>query len=321
MIKVKQNNIRKCTFTILLLILTTGVFSQSKWLELQSRHTGETLKARVVLPPGYDQGKKHYPVLYFLHGWQSSPENWNFLLDWDGLLASLCNEGKVDPFILVLPDSGDDGESWYSDYLDGRAYSRYLIEELIPAVDRTYRTIPKARGIGGFSMGGYGAYKLMATYPHLFSAVSSVSGMLSLKTLTFGWKLIPLRLFSNTFRHLCENVFGTTVEAWRQNDPLTLLVAFYQKAPELFRQKAFYIAVGTKDEFFAQNQAQEVADFLESKDANFTYRRVVGARHNFFFLRSCLESLFQFHSDNFATNFTARDRRNTGERSLAKLGL
>ncbi len=285
--------------TVLLLFLAAGTLAQGRWLQIQSRYTGEKLQALVVLPPDYEETERNYPVLYFLHGWQSSPQNWDFLLDWDQLLAELCTEGEVEPFILVLPDSGDDGESWYSNYLDGRAYERYLTEELIRAVDRSYRTDPKARAIGGFSMGGYGAYKLMAKYPHLFGAASSVSGMLSLRTLTFGWKLTTLRLFSNTFRHLCENVFGATIEDWQQNDPLSLLMRLERDAPELFSQRAFYIAVGTKDEFFAQTQAQEVVDFLESKGANYTYRRVAGGRHNFFFLRSCLKSLFQFHSENF----------------------
>lgn len=289
------------TIFILLLVFSAMVSAQSRWLEIQSRYTGENLQSLVVLPPGYEQEQQHYPVLYFLHGWQSSPQNMELLLDWDGLVEDLCSKGKVDPFILVLPSSGDGGESWYSNYRDGRAYERYLTEELIRTIDRTFRTIPRAqsRGIGGFSMGGYGAYKLMTKYPSHFGAVSSVSGMLSLETLSFGWKLKTLRLFSYTFRHLCENVFGPTVEDWQRNDPKTLLVGFQSKMPAVYRQKSFYIAVGSKDEFMAQNQAQEVVDFLQTTGADYTYRKVPGARHNFFFLRSCLESLFEFHSINF----------------------
>ena len=49
-------------------------------------------------------------------------------------------------------------------------------------------------------MGGFGAFKLIAKYPHLFGSASSVSGILSLETPDL-WleSLPPLRLFSNTF--------------------------------------------------------------------------------------------------------------------------
>ncbi|HOB21704.1 MAG: hypothetical protein GX766_07385 [Firmicutes bacterium] len=292
----------KFKFTLLFLLLSTVAFSHSnQWIQIQSRLTGEELKASVVLPPGYEEDARRYPVLYFLHGWESSPFNLQLLLDWGELLAELCAQGKASPFIIVIPESGDAGRSWYSDYTDGRAYEGYLIKELIPFIDRNFRTIPtpKGRGIAGFSMGGFGAFKLIAKYPHLFGSASSVSGILSLETLTFGWKLTPLRLFSNTFRHLSEEVFGLTVEDWQRNDPKTLLVRLAENLPQVYAQRSFFVVVGNKDEFFCHKHAEELVAFFSETGADYVYLKVPGGRHNFFFLRSCLDEVFQFHSEKF----------------------
>src|SRR5690625_6681020 len=46
-------------------------------------------------------------------------------------------------------------------------YADYLIDELIPAIDETYRTIPEAaaRGVFGKSSGGFGALHLSFSHP------------------------------------------------------------------------------------------------------------------------------------------------------------
>ena len=57
-------------------------------------------------------------------------------------------------------------------------YEDYLVEEIIPFVDRTYRTLPDRahRAISGKSSGGYGAMVQSMRHPELFSAVANHSG-------------------------------------------------------------------------------------------------------------------------------------------------
>jgi S-formylglutathione hydrolase FrmB len=50
------------------------------------------------------------------------------------------------------------------------------------------RILPK-RGLGGMSMGGFGAMKLGLKYPHLFQSVSSQSGLLDIELLKDKWML------------------------------------------------------------------------------------------------------------------------------------
>ncbi len=81
--------------------------------------------------------------------------------------------------IVVLPDCwtifGD------AQYLNASAlgrYEDYLIEELIPYVDATHRTLPRRehRAISGKSSGGYGAIVQAMRHPEMFSAVACHSG-------------------------------------------------------------------------------------------------------------------------------------------------
>jgi putative tributyrin esterase len=73
----------------------------------------------------------------------------------------------------------DGGRGFYCDAVDGPAYERSLLDDVIGFVDRTFHTIPEREGrvIGGLSMGGYGAIKLALKYPQLFcSAVAHSAG-------------------------------------------------------------------------------------------------------------------------------------------------
>jgi len=129
----------------------------------------------VYLPPGYDQSKQHYPVIYYLHGFSGtdsiSPSMKN-ILD----LGILKN--KIRPYILVIADhftlySG----SFYSNSSLTGNWSDFEAIELVSYMDKNFRTIPNrsARGIGGHSMGGYGALKIAMMYPEVFSCVYALS--------------------------------------------------------------------------------------------------------------------------------------------------
>ena len=73
---------------------------------------------------------------------------------------------------------GDDG--WYTDSatVPNDKYETYIIKELIPEIDKKFRTLAdrEHRIIAGLSMGGYGSIKFGLKYPNLFSIVGSFSG-------------------------------------------------------------------------------------------------------------------------------------------------
>jgi len=134
---------------------------------------------RVLVPGSYPQHpRRRYPVLYLLHGCCD--------FDVDGAQAwtvhgQAAQATKGKDLIVVMPAGGRGG--MYSDWLTAGAQGRpqwetYHIRQLIPWVDRVFRTRPrrKGRAIAGLSMGGFGAMKYAATYPDKFVAAASFSG-------------------------------------------------------------------------------------------------------------------------------------------------
>ena len=125
----------------------------------------------VFLPPGYTESKRRYPVIYFLHGagGTESSDAGGF----SGLLRTEMDAGHSGAAICVFPNGGMSG---YRDNAERKIMGETLIiKEIIPEIDRKYRTIAKrvGRTICGFSMGGGGAIRLSAKYPELVSAAAS----------------------------------------------------------------------------------------------------------------------------------------------------
>jgi enterochelin esterase-like enzyme len=137
---------------------------------------GQETDFLIYLPPGYDEpanASRRYPVIYWLHGYSAGPEYGTPFVE---TLDAAIRAGHVPPTIAVLPDGLYD--SWFVDSVDGsQPVESVIVKDLIPHVDRTWRTIPerRARALEGFSMGGWGALHIAFKYPDLFGAVTSVS--------------------------------------------------------------------------------------------------------------------------------------------------
>ncbi|MCC7407284.1 MAG: alpha/beta hydrolase fold domain-containing protein [Phycisphaeraceae bacterium] len=132
----------------------------------------------IYLPPGYHDpanAEKRYPVVYWLHG---SHGNENLAANLLAVaLAQAIQAGRVPPMIYVFANGGR--FSSYMDHPDNEVKSETLIiQELIPHVDATYRTIAsrEGRGVEGFSMGGAGALKFAFKHPDMFCSAISVAG-------------------------------------------------------------------------------------------------------------------------------------------------
>ena len=128
----------------------------------------------VFLPTGYDaDSKRRWPVTYITAGTMNNHNSFRTVLDGVKLTEKY-------PSLIVSPD-GNSG--YWSDWYNGGAfgppaYETFVIEQLIPLIDKRYRTIADRahRLISGVSMGGYGAAMLAARHPDLFAGVSSLSG-------------------------------------------------------------------------------------------------------------------------------------------------
>ncbi len=126
----------------------------------------------IYTPPGYATGDTRYPVIYWLHGGSRGGEAVG--VGNATILQKAIRAKQLPPVIMVFPNGGRG--SFYCDSFDGTIMAETaLIKELIPFIDKNYRTIAerRARAIEGFSMGGFGALKFAFKYPELFCSVVS----------------------------------------------------------------------------------------------------------------------------------------------------
>lgn len=146
-----------------------------------------TRQLPIILPPDYASNDatsdKRYPVLYGLTGFTGSGPMMLNLSAWQPNLQQridrLMADGKLPPAIYVLPDcfTRYGGSQYLNSTAIGR-YEDYVIDEIVPHIDRTYRTIagPEGRGVFGKSSGGYGSIMLGMKHPDVFGAVACHSG-------------------------------------------------------------------------------------------------------------------------------------------------
>lgn len=170
---------------------------------------GEEVGYNVYLPPGYNdpaQRETRYPVIYFLHG-ATGNENSDAAGVAD-LAARFIREKKIPPVICVFPNGGP--RSGYRDHSDSKQMvETMIIQELLPLIDRDFRTLPRpeARTLFGFSMGGAGAIRFALKYPDLFSAAGAWAGALTYRntpenTLPAAYSVDALKPLANRVRLL-----------------------------------------------------------------------------------------------------------------------
>ena len=141
-------------------------------------------KLGVWLPPQYDgPGERRFPVLYDFVGFTGSGlahTNWKpFGDNVPERAARLMREGKMGPAILVFPDcfTALGGNQYVNSSAIG-SYADYLTREIIPFVDREFRTLAgrQHRGCFGKSSGGYGAMIHGMKHARHWGAIANHSG-------------------------------------------------------------------------------------------------------------------------------------------------
>ena len=167
----------------LFLFLPILGFSQAKvdTISVYSPSMKKTLKAAISYPSGYENGESRYPVVYLLHGGSGAFSDWHQKVTEKGIVNQMAEEHKV---LIVTPGVGPASYYYDSPLLDSVRYETYMIQELIPFIDKNYRTLAQkeSRAITGLSMGGHGAITLAAKHPNLFIAAGSMSGVMNIDT-------------------------------------------------------------------------------------------------------------------------------------------
>ncbi|MBC8108107.1 MAG: enterochelin esterase [Anaerolineae bacterium] len=149
-------------------------------------------KLAVWLPPQYDHAagvgkgrasQARFPVLYDMVGFTGSGlshAGWKAFSDnVPERVSRLIHDGKMGPAIVVMPDcfTALGGNQYINSSAVGR-YADYLLKEIVPFVDREFRTLASRehRGCFGKSSGGYGAIIHGMRYVSHWGAVADHSG-------------------------------------------------------------------------------------------------------------------------------------------------
>jgi S-formylglutathione hydrolase FrmB len=232
----------------------------------KSAMLGAAKPYRVILPVDYATSPStRYPVLYLLHGLSDNSGTWTER-------TNVVDSAAGHRFIVVMPE-GD--VSWYTDSatVPTERYESYLLEELIPDVQKRYRTIEEgyARGIAGLSMGGYGSLKMALKHPDEFALAASMSGSVNAARYTdqdaAGWELHARSI---------ARAFGAADSPTRAaNDLFALLRARAPGRPATFPY--LYMDCGTEDALVVANR--NFAALLTEKQLVHEFHEVPGI-HN-----------------------------------------
>ena len=151
------------------------------WVDVKSAFLGPTRHVEIWLPPGYDDAPTaRYQVLYMSDGQNLfDPRIGNTGVPWgvDHAVMRLVWRHAMPPIIVVgVWNSAERGPE-YSPWHGAPAYARFLIEELMPRVNREFRTLtgPAHTAVMGSSMGGLLSFYLVSHHPDVFGACGCLS--------------------------------------------------------------------------------------------------------------------------------------------------
>ena len=162
------------------------------WYE--SPTLGMTRRVSIYTPPGYDDSKQKYPVLYLCHGAGGDENSWLDFGRAAQILDNMIASGKAKPMIVVIPNGnptaaaapGDWDAGLYQASMFGgpknAAPAKATIPEAFPDlmkyVESHYRVLKGADNTAmcGLSMGGGHTLQTTAMYPGKFGYIGVFSG-------------------------------------------------------------------------------------------------------------------------------------------------
>jgi S-formylglutathione hydrolase FrmB len=234
-------------------------------IQFESKLVGKVLPYNVLLPVDYNEatGKdKRYPVIYLLHGLVGHYNNW--------IERSHLSDYVAGNSVIIVMPEGNNG--WYTDSATAPSdkYESYIMQELIPDVEKRFRVNSDrgSRAIAGLSMGGYGALKFGVKYPQQFVFVGSMSGALDPPT----WTESDLRGLEFIFRTL-PTVYGEPNSETRNTNDIRKLYGALTPA-QISRLPFVYVDCGTEDVLAGTNRS--FVDLLKGKKIPYEYRELPG---------------------------------------------
>ena len=157
-----------------------------------AKTTGKIRRCFVYTPPGYDTNPTaRYPVLYLQHGMGEDARGWPDQGRTGFILDNQIAEGKVKPMLVVMDDGGITPGAMGGPRRSGGPnfwdkFTPVFIEDIIPMIDSTYRTIPdrEHRAMAGLSLGGTQTMEITQAHLDEVAYIGSFSA-------PFGYPQVP----------------------------------------------------------------------------------------------------------------------------------
>ena len=244
--------------------------------KLNSKLMAREMPYRVVLPINYKSEKaQRYPVLYLLHGLTGHFDNWTDK-------SKLAEYAAKYDYMIVTPE-GNNG--WYSDSatIPNDRYETYITQELIPEIDKNFRTVADRnhRAVAGLSMGGYGSIKFGLKYPQMFALVGSFSGALG--AASFSEKN------AGGVGKSIDAIFGAEDGENRKSNDIFRMVKEIS-ADKIKDLPFIYLDCGTEDFLFKNNR--DFVNLLLDKKIPHEFRQLPGA-HDWKFWDAQVQEFFE----------------------------
>jgi hypothetical protein len=228
----------------------------------------------VYLPAGYERSNARYPVIYFL---PTPFDSYRAPFEKNGaqeLFDRAIRAGVIDKFILVCVDMTTPvGSSWYVNSPVTGNWEDFVVQELVPYVDKSFRTLPSrdSRGIAGDFMGGYGALRFGMTHPEVFGSVYALhpvgtgSGIFAMYSRPNWETLANAKSLDDVNKDVYSRIFTSIFQAHLPNvskPPLYIDLQAHKEGDILAIDSA--VTARLRENFFIESLIPQYADNLKS---------------------------------------------------------
>ncbi len=227
---------------------------------------GTTQYYGVYLPPSYfENPEKAYPVVYLLHGMNSTGQSFINVDHIDERMDEWIQAGDVIEMIVVMPNSGKtagyrDSEGGPND--SSGPWMSYITESIVGEIEANYRVLASKefRAVSGISMGGGGVFTVGVGHLDEFTSFASHMGA------------VPS---VDTAKEMLEGADLSVLD--------------------------FYLDCGYSDQMVNPDATKNMGEYLESIGANVIWELREGAHNSGFYMQGMPVSM-KMHSDHFVEN-------------------
>ncbi|MFI1110837.1 MULTISPECIES: alpha/beta hydrolase [Streptomyces] len=236
-------------------------------LRTHSRILGREVLHALYLPPGW-RPRGRYRVLFLLHG-GGVDDRTSWLRE--GRLRQLLDRAiarrRIPPLVVAIPDAWRDPYApkegrqltYYMNDADGSyRYADMVTEEFVPYVEERYGAggSPGRRGIGGLSMGGFGALSFALRHQGMFAGAFGLSAAHRTDA-----QLVALD--AESYRVRFARAWGEGLVGEERLNALcrywSLLDTIERTPAEQLARTPYYLDCGAYDEFFEGNAQLHLA--------------------------------------------------------------